>query len=151
MALPVLGGDSKIVLTTPLVSAPYVEITLQVLKAFGVNVERTDNGFNIRGGQKYVGKVLPEGGWSNAAFFLAAGAINGDITVTGLNLESVQGDKYIIEILKKAGATVLTNKDGVTVKKSELKSFMMNFSDRFDHYSEFLYLSFIYLSIIQLN
>ena len=129
MALPVLGGDSKIVLTTPLVSAPYVEITLQVLKAFGVNVERTDNGFNIRGGQKYVGKVLPEGDWSNAAFFLAAGAINGDITVTGLNLESVQGDKYIIEILKKAGATVLTNKDGVTVKKSELKSFIYDAED----------------------
>ena len=129
MALPVLDGDSKIVLTTPLVSAPYVEITLQVLSAFGVNVERTDYGFNIRGGQKYVGKVLPEGDWSNAAFFLAAGAINGDITVTGLNLDSVQGDKYILEILKKAGATLTFGDDGVTVKKSKLKSFIYDAED----------------------
>ena len=98
MALPTLESDSKITLTTPLVSAPYVEITLQVLNEFGVKIERTSDGFIIKGNQHYNGDLVPEGDWSNGAFFLVLGALNGDITVKGLNLNSAQGDKYIIDI-----------------------------------------------------
>lgn len=129
MALPILDGDSEIVLTTPLSSAPYVEITLEVLKAFGVNVQKTGSGYKIKGGQKYFGDVLPEGDWSNSAFFLVAGAINGDITVTGLNTKSVQGDMAIIDILKKAKSTVNCTETGVSVKKSQLKGFTFDAKD----------------------
>lgn len=123
MALPILEGDSKITLTTPLVSAPYVDITLEVLNSFGVKIEKTIDGFTVYGNQNYSGEVLPEGDWSNMAFYLVAGAINGDITVTGLNQDSVQGDRFIMEILSRAGAKITYSKDAVTVKKSKLKAF----------------------------
>ncbi|MBE7083403.1 MAG: 3-phosphoshikimate 1-carboxyvinyltransferase [Clostridiales bacterium] len=129
MALPILKGDSEIVLTTPLSSAPYVEITLEVLKNFGVTIDKTENGYKIKGGQTYLGYLIPEGDWSNSAFFLVAGAINGDITVTGLNPDSVQGDRAIIEILKSAGANLKMEKDGISVRKSELNAFTFDAKD----------------------
>ncbi|MBQ9734706.1 MAG: 3-phosphoshikimate 1-carboxyvinyltransferase [Clostridia bacterium] len=123
MALPVLDGDSQIVLTTPLVSAPYVLITLEVLKSFGVNIIPTDNGYKIRGNQKYSGDILPEGDWSNMAAFLTLGAVAGSVKVTGLNVNSVQGDRAILEILKKAGARLSIDGDSVTVEKAKLRAF----------------------------
>ncbi len=121
MALPILDGDSEIVLTTPLVSAPYVDITLQVLKSFGVEIDKTETGFKVKGNQKFSGGILPEGDWSNSAFFLVLGAVCGDITVQGLNLDSVQGDRYITQILVDAGADICFLENGVRVKKSHLK------------------------------
>lgn len=128
LALPTLKEDSEIVLTTPLVSAPYVDITLEVLSSFGVEIARTHTGFKIKGNSVYDGDVKPEGDWSNAAFFLALGAIAGDITVKGLNLNSVQGDKKILEVLKAAGAKIDVG-DGITVKKSELNAFTLDAED----------------------
>ena len=129
MALPTLNGDSKITLTTPLVSAPYVDITLEVLEKYGVKIERLNDGFFIKGNQRYSGKVFPEGDWSNASFFLVGGAINGDIVVNGLNILSAQGDKYIIDILKMANAQIKVEKDKIFVKKSHLKAFTYSAED----------------------
>lgn len=129
MALPTLSEDSKIVLTTPLSSAPYVDITIQVLESFGVKIIREDYGYYVYGNQNYSGGILPEGDWSNAAFFLVLGAVAGDVTVKGLNFESVQGDKKIMELLKLSGAQVTVDGDGARVKKSSLKSFTYDFED----------------------
>ncbi|MBQ3492865.1 MAG: 3-phosphoshikimate 1-carboxyvinyltransferase [Clostridia bacterium] len=129
MALPTLDGDSEIVLTTPLVSAPYVEITLEVLDKFDIEIIKQENGFKIKGNQVYKGNGSPEGDWSNSAFFLCAGAINGNITVKGLNLSSKQGDKQIIDVLKLAGANVEISDCGITVKKSKLKAFTYDAED----------------------
>ncbi|MBR2499086.1 MAG: 3-phosphoshikimate 1-carboxyvinyltransferase [Clostridia bacterium] len=129
MALPMLDGDSRITLTTPLSSAPYVDITIEVLNGFGVKIDRTEKGFYVKGNQKFFGEVLPEGDWSNSAFFLVAGAINGEITVKGLNQQSAQGDKYIMEILSRAGAKICVCEKGVTVKKSALKAFSFDAED----------------------
>lgn len=124
MALPILDGDSKIVLSTPLVSAPYVDITLEVLKGFGIDIQKTDYGYKIRGGQTYSkSQMLPEGDWSNAAFFLVAGAINGEITVNGLNPNSVQADKFIYDVIKFAGVKTKWKGNSLTVYKSDIKSF----------------------------
>lgn len=123
MALPILNGNSEIVLTTPLASAPYVEITLQVLKSFGVKIDKSQKGYIVYGNQKYSGTLTAEGDWSNEAFFLVLGALAGQITVNGLKSDSVQGDKAIIDILKLAGASVEINGQSVTVKKTSLKSF----------------------------
>ena len=123
MALPILDGDSKIILSTPMVSASYVDITLEVLSAYGIKIEKTDYGFFVKGNQEYIGKVASEGDWSNSAFFLVLGAVAGEITVTGLNNASVQGDRTIIDILRLAGATVKQEKDTVTVTKNNLKGF----------------------------
>ena len=94
-ALPLLKGDSEIVLTTPLESAPYVDITIDVLSKFGVSVERkSENCFYIKGNQKYSPRSLSvECDWSNAAFLDAFNLSGGNVAVEGLDYESWQGDK----------------------------------------------------------
>lgn len=125
-ALSNLSGDSKIILTTPLSSKAYVDITMQVLSSYGVNIEKTDYGFFIKGGQKFNGNLYPEGDWSNMATFLVLGAVAGDVTVKGLNLDSVQGDKAILSVLESAGAIVEKSNGDIRVKKSELTGFTFN-------------------------
>lgn len=94
-ALPLLTGDSEIVLTTPLESAPYVDITIDVLSKFGVSVKRKSEGsFFIKGNQKYLPQSLSvECDWSNAAFLDAFNLSGGNVAVEGLDYESCQGDK----------------------------------------------------------
>lgn len=93
-ALPLLNGDSEIVLTTELQSAPYVDITIGALKKFGVIVEKTANGFFIKGSQKYKScNIINEGDWSNAAFLDAFNLVKGSVQIKGLNPYSFQGDK----------------------------------------------------------
>ena len=110
-ALPLLENDSTITLTTELESAGYVDMTLDVLEAFSIDVDVsvTDGGFlrySVPGGQVYREKpgIILDGDWSNAAFWLAAGSLSGNITVTGLRLESSQRDKEILTILDRMGA-----------------------------------------------
>ena len=129
MALPTLDGDSEIVLTTSLSSAPYVDITIQVLASFGVEVLRTANGFKIKGNQKYSGESLPEGDWSNSAFMLVYGATCGSVTVTGLSVDSVQGDKAILKALELAGANVSVSDREITVSKGGLNAFNFDGED----------------------
>ena len=123
VSLPTLIGDSEIILTTPLVSASYVDITLEVLSSYGIKILKTNTGYKVKGGQTYKGNVFPEGDWSNAAFFLVLGAVAGDVTVTGLNLKSVQGDREIINLLKLAGADVVEDERKIKITKSELSGF----------------------------
>ncbi len=110
-AFPLLEDESSVTLTTDLESAGYVEMTLDVLRAFNieVNVSETDSGFlkfTVPGNQVYREKpgLALDGDWSNAAFWLAAGSLSGDITVTGLRLESSQRDRQILDILSRMGA-----------------------------------------------
>ena len=129
MALAMLKGDSKIILTSPLASKPYVDITLSVLKDYGIEIQNTDYGYFVKGEQKFSGEMSAEGDWSNMAFYLVLGAVNGEITVSGLNLNSVQGDKKILEILKSANANVVACANEITVTKSQLKGFTMDAND----------------------
>lgn len=92
--LPLLDGDSEIILTTPLQSAPYVDITIDVLSDFGISVEKKENGFYIKGNQQYKPQKLSvEGDWSNSAFLEAFNLIGGNVVLDGMNEESYQGDK----------------------------------------------------------
>ncbi|MBO7186853.1 MAG: hypothetical protein J6V68_00440 [Clostridia bacterium] len=120
LALPNLNGDSVIKLTTALESRPYIDITLEVLKNYGVNIVEENGAFIIKGNQIFKGKNHIEGDWSNSAFWLVAGVINGKITVNNLNINSVQGDKKIVDIIKKAGGNITVLPNGVTVEKSDL-------------------------------
>jgi len=119
LALPLTGGDCDIVLTSPLESASYVSLTLDVMRAFGVAAEETNGadgrpaGWIIPGGQGYLKRPYHiEGDWSQAAFFLCAGALGADVAVSGLDQDSIQGDKRVTDILELMGAT-LTAKDGI--------------------------------------
>lgn len=143
-ALPLLDGGSDVILTSPLESEPYVDMTIDVLNAFGVTVERidrkldivdmlvnladvlvsktgiTEKGYAVKGGQKYKSADFKiEGDYSQAAFFACAAAINGDIKICGLNPVSSQGDFKFIEILRKFGAAVDFHGDILHVKKCE--------------------------------
>lgn len=121
MALASLEGDSAVVLKTPLQSKPYVDMTVKVLDDYGVKVRETDFGYLIKGSQTFKQmNYVVEGDWSHSAFFLSAGAIGGDVTVTGLDMNSTQGDKAIIDVLKSFGADIEINENGITAKKSEL-------------------------------
>ncbi len=122
-ALPLLKGDSKIILTTRLQSEGYVDMTIRCMRRFGVCAERTDYGYFVRGNQHYAARdYRTDGDWSQAAFFLTAGALSGDVTVSGLDILSAQGDKKITELLDGFGAKAKLDGDKVTVKKSELKA-----------------------------
>lgn len=92
--LPLLDGDSEIVLTTPLQSAPYVDITIDILSKFGIDIEKSEKGFYIKGNQKYLPQnISVEGDWSSAAFLEAFNLIGGNVVLEGMNEESFQGDK----------------------------------------------------------
>ena len=130
LALPILDGDSEIVLTTELQSKPYVDMTLKVMADFGVKVEERENSYFIPGNQVYQKRdYTVEADWSQAAFFMVAGALFGDVALTGLDVNSTQGDKKIADILKKFGADVAVSNDSVVVKKSQLHGIEINATD----------------------
>lgn len=122
LALSVLDGESKIVLLNDVASLPYIQITIDVLKTFGVCVTFNKNKLTIIGNSynKCVCEVGVEGDWSGSAFPLALGAVGGSVTVTNLNVNSTQGDVAILEILKSFGAKLSVNGTSVTVQKGEL-------------------------------
>ena len=125
-ALPLLKEQCSLKMLGKIESKPYIDLTVNALKTFGINFEFEDNTFVINDDLKYTSPqmIQVEGDWSNAAFFLAMGAIGSDegITVTGLNLHSAQGDSAIVEILKRFGAKVTVNdREGwVKVQKNNL-------------------------------
>ncbi len=100
--LPLLEGDSQIVLTTPLQSAPYIDITIDVLSRFGIDISRTAQGFFIKGSQQYTAhNEICEGDWSNAAFLDGFNVAGGNVTLCGMNNHSKQGDKIYRTFYKK--------------------------------------------------
>ena len=121
-ALPLLSGPSELHAATPPESAGYIAMTLAALLRFGIVTEPLPDGWAVPGGQRYrsPGAVLAEGDWSNAAFWLAAGALSRPVTVTGLQAESGQGDRVILEDLRRFGAEVEQNADAVTVRPAPL-------------------------------
>ena len=120
-ALPLLQENSEIFLTTPGESSGYVDMTIKTMLKFGVKVSKTENGFKIPGNQHYKARnYVTEGDWSQAAFFLAAGAIGESVTVRGLNINSLQGDKAIAKLLYRMGADVKYEEDSVTVSPGML-------------------------------
>ncbi len=92
-ALPLLDGNSKIVLTTPLESEPYVDITIDVLSRFGIEIARQENEFFIKGNQAYrSANFVVEGDASNGAFLDAFNVLGGDVSVLDLKNDTLQGD-----------------------------------------------------------
>ena len=101
-ALPLLDQDSEIVLTSHLESRPYVDITIDILRKFGVTVEETENSFRIRGNQRFLAhNERVEGDYSQAAFFYVANALGSDVNIGNLDENSVQGDRRITELVRE--------------------------------------------------
>lgn len=122
MAAPLANNDSKITINGDLVSKPYIDITLALMKTFGVNVKNQNyQSFEIRGQQQYQspGEYLVEGDASSASYFLAAAAIKGGtVRVTGIGKNSLQGDTKFANVLEKwaqlfVGARIISNVSAV--------------------------------------
>ena len=131
MALPLLDGDSRILLKSPLCSAPYVRLTSAILTRFGIEFQESGEGYLVHGSQRYrsPGALAIEGDWSAAAFFLSAGALGGEVGVKGLRLDSTQGDRAIVELLRSFGATLRMVSDTVYAAKAPMRGCTVDVSD----------------------
>lgn len=134
MALPVTGAESAITITGKTESASYIELTVNALSRFGIQVQRTENGYRIPGGQCFStpsSRIAVEGDWSAAAFWIVAGVTGSkSITCTGLDYDSsAQGDRRIVDVLRGMGANIITGKDGITAMPSGLTAGNVDCSD----------------------
>ena len=123
MTLPLLEGESTLHIEGALESAAYVAMTEEVLRLGGVRTEKTGYGYRIPGGQRcrFAPELSVEGDYSNAAFFLCAGALSErGIRLTGLDPQSRQGDRAIVPLLEEMGAQVASDGSSVTVKRDVL-------------------------------
>ncbi|MGV8982073.1 3-phosphoshikimate 1-carboxyvinyltransferase [Clostridium sp.] len=129
-ALPLLNGDSTIVVTTKMESIGYIDLTLDVLSKFGVSIKNNNyREFKIRGNQHYENRDYKvEGDFSQAAFYLAAGVLGGEVQCLNLNMESLQGDRVIVDIIRNMGGNI-TLVDGILrTSKSDLKGSIIDVS-----------------------
>ena len=109
--LPLLEGDSKLIITSELESKGYVDLTIDTLNRFGIEITNNNyKEFLIKGNQKYLSRdYTVEGDFSQAAFWLAAGILGEDIHTENLNIDSLQGDRVIIDLIKEMGGDILIN------------------------------------------
>jgi 3-phosphoshikimate 1-carboxyvinyltransferase len=132
MAAPLAKSDMHITITGELVSKPYIDITLDIMKRFGVEViNKNYEKFIVKAGQIYkaVERYMVEGDASSASYFLAAAAIKGGtVKVTGIGKKSVQGDVAFADVLEKMGAKVAWADDYIAVTRGALHAIDMDFN-----------------------
>lgn len=130
IALPLLRRDSSLKIFD-LKSSPYLHMTSQFLEAQGLTISNSDDKeIFIKGNQDYHPFTYRvEGDWSAASFLLVAGAVGGEVEVTGLNLKSPQADRKILKALEKCGAEVIVDNSKVKVRKKSLVSFEFDCTD----------------------
>ena len=121
LTMPLLNNNNKIILTSSLKSADYVNITLKVLRDFNIEVKASANVYEAAHKEFNSPESISVGAdWSSAAFYLAAGALGCDVSVGGLDINSAQGDKKILELLKTFGADVCINEDKIKINFNKL-------------------------------
>ncbi len=123
-ALPLLEGKSSLTLTGKAESLHYIDMTLDALRLFGAGISKKGDTFYINPIKKFKspGRTCVGGDWSNAAFFLCAGAMGkSPLTVYGLDPASAQGDKKILDILTLMGADVRIKDSEITVSRNRLR------------------------------
>ncbi|EBS8865045.1 3-phosphoshikimate 1-carboxyvinyltransferase [Salmonella enterica] len=130
MTAPLASKDTIIRVKGELVSKPYIDITLNLMKTFGVEIANHHyQQFVVKGGQQYhsPGRYLVEGDASSASYFLAAGAIKGGtVKVTGIGRKSMQGDIRFADVLEKMGATITWGDDFIACTRGELHAIYMD-------------------------
>jgi len=124
----------RIRLTTPLESRSFVLMTLECLEKFGIKVECSPDfrEFEVLKQTYKPANFRVEGDWSSASYLLALGAVCGEVAVENLNPESLQGDKVILDFLRDMGASVVVNKNSVTVRRSRLNGIKADLSNCID-------------------
>lgn len=128
--LPLLEGDSEIIVTTEMESKGYVDLTVDVLDKFGITIRNHEyKKFLIEGKQCYENRDFQiEGDYSQAAFWMAAGILGSGIACHGLNSFSLQGDKAVIAIIQDMGGDIRIKPESVEVRNSRLKGTVIDAS-----------------------
>ncbi|MDE6584218.1 MAG: 3-phosphoshikimate 1-carboxyvinyltransferase, partial [Anaeroplasmataceae bacterium] len=129
-ALPLLNGNSRIVITTPLESKGYVDLTLDILRRFGIQITHKNyEEFYILGNQKFKPvSYTVEGDYSQTAFFLVAGALGADLRLKGMTEKSYQGDKKILADITSFGGKLVFDSDFLSCLPSPTKGTIIDFS-----------------------
>ncbi|KEH98978.1 3-phosphoshikimate 1-carboxyvinyltransferase [Clostridium botulinum C/D str. BKT12695] len=129
--LPFLDGDSKIIIITELESKGYVDLTIDMLKKFGVEIENNNyKEFIIKGNQKSTSRdYRVQGDFSQGAFFIVAGILGSKVKTLDLDIDSLQGDKAIIDIVKKMGSNIKVGRDYIETKKSKTHGITIDASE----------------------
>lgn len=130
-ALPLLEGDSVLEITSQLESASYVNLTLSCLAKYGIKIENEGHRlYKIPGQQKYQPQNSNvEGDWSQAAFWLVAGALGRQVSSTGLTADSLQGDRAVLNIMQRMGAKLTQEQDAVTSEQSTTAGCVIDAAD----------------------
>ncbi|MCJ7763769.1 MAG: 3-phosphoshikimate 1-carboxyvinyltransferase, partial [Dehalococcoidales bacterium] len=131
---PLAEAGATIRLTTPPESKPYLKMTQDCLKRFGIEVKATEDlrQFDISRQEYKPITYHVEGDWSSVSYILALGAVSGQVEADSLNTESLQGDRIMLNLLQKMGAQVSVSNNSVTVRKSKLKAITADISDCID-------------------
>lgn len=130
MALPMVKGDSLLCSTTELESASYIDMTLSCLHRHGIKAEKKGVGaYLIPGQQQFkAGTYITEGDYSQAAFWLAAGILGKEISCQGLQENSCQGDRAIIQLIRRMGGAIQTD-DDIIASPSRLQGIVIDVAD----------------------
>jgi 3-phosphoshikimate 1-carboxyvinyltransferase len=131
---PLAAQDVTIRLTTAPESRPYLLMTLDCLKKFGIDVAAAPDlrEFRVSPQGYKPARYLVEGDWSSASYFLALGALSGPVAVANLNPESRQGDRALVGFLREMGAQIGIDKSTITVRKSRLNALKADLADAID-------------------
>jgi len=134
MLAPLAEDRAVIRLTTPLESTSYVLMTIECLQAFGVHIKYAVDlkQFEASPQTYQPTRYKVEGDWSSASYLLGLGAVAGQVGIENLNLNSLQGDKAILAILREMGASIEFGADQIRVKKHELKAIKKDLNDCID-------------------
>ena len=124
----------SIKLSSPLQSKPYILMTIECLKEFGIDIEfsKDFNEFTVIKQLFRPTEYVVEGDWSSASYLLALGAVSGRIEVNNLKLESIQGDKILLYFMREMGAVIEEKRESITVKSSGLRAIKANLEDSID-------------------
>ncbi|XFA98395.1 3-phosphoshikimate 1-carboxyvinyltransferase [Candidatus Izemoplasma sp. B36] len=127
--LPLLNGDSEIEILGTLESSSYINMTIDVLESFGIFIKHKKNRFLVNGNQSYKPtEIFAENDFSQMAFFSVLGIINNDITIKGMNFNSFQPDKVIIDAIINIGGIVEKHSDIAIFKRSKTSDFTFDLS-----------------------
>lgn len=130
-ALPLLEADSKITITTALESKGYIDLTQSLLKKYSINIENHNySEFYIKGNQSYKAcNYRVEGDFSQAAFWLVAGVLSEQIQCEDINIDSLQGDKVILDIIKNMGGNIDIKENKITARNSKTSGITIDASN----------------------
>ena len=130
LAAPLINEEVNIIPTTALESVGYIDMTVSAMKRFGVNALETEKGWRVLKNSKYTAhNTRIEGDWSQAAFFMSAAAIGGDIKISGLDFDSLQGAMAALDVFAACGANISITDNVLHIKHGELRGIEVNAKD----------------------